>query len=334
MVGINLDRHVVAALNGDQMTRNAQLPLVAGDTVAFLSADGGAELHTLGAVQKLGRRLGRWTRLEDRAASPATLALDGMLSLRAYLGGVGLGTRPTATAKPGRGRSARPKSAALAFVFSPLAGTPLTTSAEVCRRGQVRRSPACAPTRWRRAGSRSRVSSPGTTRSSCAGWLRRCRQPPVDGGRGAPSHWRPSWGGLRPRRPQRPCGSGSGAGGRPRPQKGGSRTSATPRSATTVATRAAVGSEPALGAKNVKAVLVRSATRVSIAEGGVAAAKDLRGSKLRAPQILGRREHGVRIGDAHPRGRPDEDGLDVLGPEHRAPSPPRPAWRPSWLIVA
>ena len=41
MVGITLDRHVVAALNGDQMTRNAQLPLVAGDTVAFLSADAG-----------------------------------------------------------------------------------------------------------------------------------------------------------------------------------------------------------------------------------------------------------------------------------------------------
>ena len=40
-VGITLDRHVVAALNGDQMTRNAQLPLVAGDTVAFLSADAG-----------------------------------------------------------------------------------------------------------------------------------------------------------------------------------------------------------------------------------------------------------------------------------------------------
>jgi molybdopterin-guanine dinucleotide biosynthesis protein A len=41
VVGITLDRHVVAALNGDQMTRNAQLPLVAGDTVAFLSADAG-----------------------------------------------------------------------------------------------------------------------------------------------------------------------------------------------------------------------------------------------------------------------------------------------------
>ena len=40
-VGITLDRHVVAAVNGDQMTRDARLPLVAGDTVAFLSADAG-----------------------------------------------------------------------------------------------------------------------------------------------------------------------------------------------------------------------------------------------------------------------------------------------------
>jgi molybdenum cofactor guanylyltransferase len=40
-VGVTLDRHIVAALNGDQMTRDARLPLVVGDTVAFLSADAG-----------------------------------------------------------------------------------------------------------------------------------------------------------------------------------------------------------------------------------------------------------------------------------------------------
>ncbi|MEO3867362.1 molybdenum cofactor guanylyltransferase [Nonomuraea sp. B12E4] len=39
--GLALDRHVVAALNGDQVTRDEALPLVAGDTVAFLSADAG-----------------------------------------------------------------------------------------------------------------------------------------------------------------------------------------------------------------------------------------------------------------------------------------------------
>ena len=40
-VGLALDRHVVAALDGDRITRDPGLPLVAGDTVAFLSADAG-----------------------------------------------------------------------------------------------------------------------------------------------------------------------------------------------------------------------------------------------------------------------------------------------------
>jgi molybdenum cofactor guanylyltransferase len=40
-VHLTLDRHVVAALNGDQVTRDGLTPLVAGDTVAFLSADAG-----------------------------------------------------------------------------------------------------------------------------------------------------------------------------------------------------------------------------------------------------------------------------------------------------
>jgi molybdenum cofactor guanylyltransferase len=39
--GLALDGHVVAALNGDQITRDGQVPLAAGDTVFFLSADAG-----------------------------------------------------------------------------------------------------------------------------------------------------------------------------------------------------------------------------------------------------------------------------------------------------
>jgi molybdenum cofactor guanylyltransferase len=39
--GLDLDRHVVAALNGDQITRDGDTPLAAGDTVFFLSADAG-----------------------------------------------------------------------------------------------------------------------------------------------------------------------------------------------------------------------------------------------------------------------------------------------------
>ncbi len=39
--GLALDRHVVAALNGDQITRDGQVPLATGDTVFFLAADAG-----------------------------------------------------------------------------------------------------------------------------------------------------------------------------------------------------------------------------------------------------------------------------------------------------
>ena len=40
-VGLVLDRHVLAAVNGDQMVRDPDLPLAPGDVVTFLSADAG-----------------------------------------------------------------------------------------------------------------------------------------------------------------------------------------------------------------------------------------------------------------------------------------------------
>ena len=40
-VGLVLDRHVTAALNGDQITQDGETALVPGDTVFFLSADAG-----------------------------------------------------------------------------------------------------------------------------------------------------------------------------------------------------------------------------------------------------------------------------------------------------
>ena len=44
--GLELNRHVVAALNGDQISRDGEVPLVAGDTVTLLSADAAdAGLH-------------------------------------------------------------------------------------------------------------------------------------------------------------------------------------------------------------------------------------------------------------------------------------------------
>ena len=39
--GLPFDRHVSAALNGDQITRDPEVPLAAGDTVFFISADVG-----------------------------------------------------------------------------------------------------------------------------------------------------------------------------------------------------------------------------------------------------------------------------------------------------
>ena len=39
--GLALDGHVVAALNGDQITRDGEVPLATGDVVFFLSADAG-----------------------------------------------------------------------------------------------------------------------------------------------------------------------------------------------------------------------------------------------------------------------------------------------------
>lgn len=40
-VGLELDEHVVAAVNGDQIVRDPEEPLATGDTVAFLAADAG-----------------------------------------------------------------------------------------------------------------------------------------------------------------------------------------------------------------------------------------------------------------------------------------------------
>ena len=39
--GVTLDRHVMAALNGDPISSHSELPLAAGDRVAFLAADAG-----------------------------------------------------------------------------------------------------------------------------------------------------------------------------------------------------------------------------------------------------------------------------------------------------
>ncbi|MEP7201999.1 MAG: aldehyde ferredoxin oxidoreductase C-terminal domain-containing protein [Ilumatobacteraceae bacterium] len=66
--------------------------------------------------------------IEGRAATGSPLRLDELV-LRAYLGGVGLGTWLLHRLAPPRVDPLAPE-APLAFVFSPLVGTPLTTSAK------------------------------------------------------------------------------------------------------------------------------------------------------------------------------------------------------------
>jgi molybdopterin-guanine dinucleotide biosynthesis protein A len=50
--GLTFDRHVSAALNGDQITRDGSTPLAAGDTVFFLSANLGGY-----SAKEMGRRI-------------------------------------------------------------------------------------------------------------------------------------------------------------------------------------------------------------------------------------------------------------------------------------
>ena len=168
--------------------------------------------------------------------------------------------------------------APLAFVFSPLVGTPLTTSAKFA---VVAKSPLTGLLTDALASSRFAIAGKLTGNDAIVvrGRAAVLSVLLVDGD-GARLEAAPELGGLSDRaRPRRPCGSGSGAGGRPRPSgRRGSGTSASPRSATTVATRAAAGSGPCSGPRTSRPSLVRAATRVSIADphAVLAAAKDLR----------------------------------------------------------
>ena len=80
-VALPLDRHVVAALNGEQITRDPQLPLTTGDMVAFLSADAGGEAGARGGyfgralVVERGRRAApRCSSCPSRCCAPTSAA--------------------------------------------------------------------------------------------------------------------------------------------------------------------------------------------------------------------------------------------------------------------
>ncbi len=68
-VDVELGEHVLAALNGDQITRDPELPLAAGDTVALMVADAGGWSHSPVAAQARARRIDACDGLRPAAIS-------------------------------------------------------------------------------------------------------------------------------------------------------------------------------------------------------------------------------------------------------------------------
>ena len=197
--------------------------------------------------------------------------------LRDFIGGAGLGTwLLTGSRLPGVDPLA--PAAPLVFVFSPLVGTPLTTSAKFAVVAQVtadraaHRRPGVQPLRDRRQAHRARRdrrhrARPTATRAA----RRRRRRPPRAGRRRMGTAGRAT---PRPR-----CASGSARrGGSPSIGPAGERWSATPPSRHDGRHAGRGGLGAVLGAKHIKAVAVRPATKVAPADpaGVLAAARDLR----------------------------------------------------------
>ncbi|HWD06210.1 MAG TPA: aldehyde ferredoxin oxidoreductase family protein [Amycolatopsis sp.] len=211
----------------------------------------------------------------DDAASAAPFELPERV-LRAYLGGVGLGTWLLHRLAPPRVDPLAPE-APLAFVFSSLVGTPLTTSAKFA---VVAKSPLTGLLTDALASSRFAIAGKLTGHDALVvrGRAARLSVLLIDGGevRLEPA---PELAGL-------PAAEAETA-LRQRFGRGWSTAAIGPAGERLVryatlshdgrhAGRGGLGA--VLGAKNVKAVLVRSATRVAVADqpGVLAAAKDLR----------------------------------------------------------
>ncbi len=127
--------------------------------------------------------------VQGRVATGTSFALDEGV-LRDFLGGVGLGTWLCGSRRPGRPAGA---GGPLVFAFSPLVGSPLTTSAKFAVVGQSpltgRLCDALAS-----AGSPSPASGPGSTRSRSGGVRRALgavhrRRPSVAARTGAGELW-------------------------------------------------------------------------------------------------------------------------------------------------
>ena len=213
--------------------------------------------------------------VEGRGATSAPLALDDAV-LRAYLGGVGLGTWLLHRLAP-TGVDPLAPAAPLAFVFSPLVGTPLTTSAKFA---VVAKSPLTGLLTDALASSRFAIAGKLTGNDAIVvrGRAAQLSVLLVDG-EGARLEAAPELAGLPAAEAEAAVRERFGRGWQtaaigPAGERG-------VRYATVShdgrhAGRGGLGA--VLGAKNLKAVLVRSATRVRIADppAVVAAAKDLR----------------------------------------------------------
>jgi aldehyde:ferredoxin oxidoreductase len=211
----------------------------------------------------------------DREATSAPLPLDDAV-LRAYLGGVGLGTWLLHRLAP-TGVDPLSPDAPLAFVFSPLVGTPLTTSAKFA---VVAKSPLTGLLTDALASSRFAIAGKLTGNDAIVirGRAAELSVLLVDGD-GARLESAPELAGM-------PAAQAEAA-VRERFGRGWQTAAIGPAGERQVryatvshdgrhAGRGGLGA--VLGAKNVKAVLVRSSTRVEIADQAavLAAAKDLR----------------------------------------------------------
>ena len=211
----------------------------------------------------------------DRAATSAPLRLDDAV-LRAYLGGVGLGTWLLHRLAPA-GIDPLAAAAPLAFVFSPLVGTPLTTSAKFA---VVAKSPLTGLLTDALASSRFAIAGKLTGNDAIVVRGRAAQLSVLlvdgDGARLEPAL---ELAGVSAARAE--------AALRERFGRGWQTAAIGPAGERQVryatvshdgrhAGRGGLGA--VMGAKNVKAVLVRSATRVDIADppAVLAAAKDLR----------------------------------------------------------
>ena len=161
-----------------------------------------------------GGYFGRALVVDASAGTAHTLPLPDEL-LRAYLGGAGLGAWLMHRLAP-PGVDPLAPAAPLAFVFSPLVGTPLTTSAKFA---VVAKSPLTGMLNDALASSHFAIAGKLTGHDAIV-VHGACERPSVllvDGGGRAASPTPQTCGGCPPRRPRRGCGSGSGgAGGSPR----------------------------------------------------------------------------------------------------------------------